>query len=200
MADLTDIRFAVYQRPVPKGNHAGFPIARARCEACKPGKRCGRRNCFGGVIVGVSITDDGGAELKAWEELVRVSAISARNRAAARVVESPGSVEVRLVFLVPRPAGHYTSRGQLSAEGERKPMPSSKPDWDKLSRSTVDGLTGAIVADDAQVTEALVTKVWAPRAGVLVRARAISRCGDWAVDELAIHGLPAVGAAQGALL
>lgn len=197
MAEPFDIRFSAPGRVVPKGNHAGFPIARGRCAECKPGAQCRRRNCFGGTIVGVVITDDGGGELEAWEEFAKVKAISARNAAGARIVEPPGALEVRMIFLVTRPQSHFTTKGALSAEGMRRPMPTTKPDWDKLSRSTADALTGALVTDDSQIAIALVAKVWGIKPGVLIRARTVSEPSDWVARELAAHKL---STAQGALL
>lgn len=193
-----DVRFFVPGKPVPKGNHAAFPIARGKCE-CK-GKGCARKNCFGGTLVGTVITDDKGKELEAWEAYVKIQAISARNAAACRLVEKPSALEVRLVFMFDRPQGHWTTKGQLSAEGLRNPIPSVKPDWDKVSRSTADALTGALCEDDGQIAIAAVAKIYAPeRAGVLIRARAIAAPAEWVLTELAAMGIKTPAAVQGGL-
>lgn len=182
-----DVRFFVPGVPVPKGNHDAFPVARGPCQVCRgPVKRCGKRNCFGGTIVGTAVTDDKGKELKSWEALIRVYAQSARNKAGSRLVEKPGAVEVRLVFLLSRPAGHYTTRGALSADGQRHPLPVSKPDWDKLSRAAADAMTGVLVEDDSQIVATRVSKSWAAtgKPGVLIRARQIFTDEDWVGFEL----------------
>lgn len=197
-----DISFVVDGTPVPKGNHAAFPIARGKCPACAPGKRCGKRNCFGGVLVGTTITDDGGKELEAWQGQIRISAISARNRAACRLVEAPGALEVRIVFVLERPAGHWTTKGALSADGLRRPMPTVKPDWDKLSRAVADGLIGALCTDDSQIVIAHVGKVYAPagrKACVVIGARAVDRQPAWISEMLGAVGIQTAAAAQGGL-
>lgn len=196
MPELLDLRFFVPGRVVPKGNHAAFPIARGKCE-CK-GRGCRRRNCFGGTLVGTVITDDGGDELKAWEAFVRAHAISARNRDGVKIVDRPGSIEIRLVFLFPRPQGHWTTRGQLSADGLRHPLPSVKPDWDKVSRSTADGLTEGLVVDDSQIVMAMVAKEYSERGpGVIIHARQISQHSTWVHDELRAVGLAPVAQQAG---
>lgn len=198
MSAPLDVRFFVPGSPVPKGNHAAFPIARGKCE-CK-GAGCRRRNCFGGTIVGTVVTDDKAKELEAWEQYVKVHAISARNAAGARLVEKPNALEVRLVFMFDRPQGHWTSKGQLSADGLRNPLPSVKPDWDKVSRATADALTGALCEDDGQIALAMVSKIYTPdRPGVVVRARQIGGVADWVLAELAELGIKTPAAVQGAL-
>lgn len=196
MSTPLDIRFFVPGRPIPKGNHDAFPIARGKCEDHGAGKFCRRRNCFGGTIVGTVVTDSKGDELKAWEAFVNVHAMSARNAIGARMVEPPGAVEVRLVFVLERPKGHTTKRGVLSAEGERKPLPTVKPDWDKLARATCDGLTNALVTDDAQLSCAMTQKVYGEKAGVLIRARTVTAPADWALTELAAGGIATLFSSQ----
>lgn len=197
---VDEISFMVPRKPVPKGSVNGYPIARGKCEECKPGQRCGRRNCFGGTIVGVSIADGGGKELEAWEGLVRIHATSARNAAGWRLIEKPGAIEVRFVFLRERPDGHLLSSGALSAEGLRNPLPITKPDEDKLARAVQDALTGSIVVDDSQVVSSHVAKAYtAGKPGLLVQIARISREPEWVLEMLRRHGL-AAPVTQGALL
>ena len=189
---MLDIRFKVDGVPVPKGSMSGFPIARGKCPSCKPGKPCRGRSCFGGTIVGVSVTDQGGKELEAWQELVFVRAMSARNAAGARAVARPGACEISLVFVMPRPAGHWTTAGLLTKEGMNKPMPSVKPDIDKMARATFDGISRALVEDDAQICVAPLAEVYAGLkgwTGVVVRARQVSALPAWALEELGYHGV-----------
>lgn len=187
---MLDIRFKVEGTPVPKGSMSGFPISRGKCSACKPGKPCRGRSCFGGIIVGVTVTDQGGKELEAWQELVFVRALSARNAASARPVARPGACEVSMVFVMPRPAGHWTDAGALTKEGLAKPLPSVKPDVDKMARATFDGISRALVEDDAQICVAPLAEVyagWKGWTGVVIRARQVSTVPAWAIEELAYH-------------
>lgn len=181
-----DVSFVVEGRPVPKGNMSGFPIARGKCKTCLAKKACQSRSCFGGVVVGVSVTDQGGGELKAWDELVYVRAMSARNTAGHRIVARPGAVQVDLAFVLTRPDGHWTDSGALTSTGRALPHPTTKPDWDKVSRGVCDGLSRALVEDDSQI---IVGKValrfadWRGWTGVVVHARQICDYESW-VDEL----------------
>lgn len=190
---MLDVRFKVEGTPVPKGSMSGFPIDRGPCSECKPGKPCRSRSCFGGRHVGVSVTDQGGKELEAWQELVFVRALSARNAAGARPVVRPGACEVTMVFVMPRPAGlwHPKREGELSSEGRARVLPSVKPDVDKMVRAVFDGISkAALVEDDAQICVAPIAEVyagWKGWTGVVVRARQVSSVPAWAVEELAYH-------------
>jgi Holliday junction resolvase RusA-like endonuclease len=203
---VLDVRFIVEGKPIPKGNHAAFPIRRGDCTTCKPGRPCGARNCFGGVLVGTVITDDGGKELEAWQQLIRVQAISARNRAAQRLVDPPASVEVSLIFLLPRPRDHWTASGQLTSQGRARRHPSVKPDGDKLARAVGDGLIGALVHDDSQIVigpqPSKVYTSYRGKTGVIVVARQLGdELPDWITDELVQFGIVVPGGpSQGVLL
>lgn len=203
---LLDVRFPVQGTPVAKGNMSGFPISRGKCDECKPGKPCRQRSCFGGTIVGVSVTDQGGKELEAWQQLIHVRAISARNAAGQRIVQKPGAVAVSMVFVLTRPGSHWTSsgNGNLSAEGRRMPFPTVKPDDDKIGRAVCDGLTGALAVDDSQFTVTKIAKEyagWKGWTGVVIQARQVVSRDQWVLDLMAGLGVwspPDV--AQGALL
>ncbi len=132
------------------------------------------------------MVDDGGKELEAWQELVFVQALSERNRQGMRVIARPGACAVSLVFVMPRPAGHWTAAGALTADGRTRMLPSVKPDFDKLTRAVLDGLSRALVEDDAQVCVGHVSKAyarWKGWTGVAVRARMVSEI-DAAAGEL----------------
>lgn len=187
-----DVRFSVEGIPVPKGNMSGFPVDRGPCRACKPGKPCRARNCFVGRAMGVSVTDQGGKELEAWQELTFVRAVSARNAAGMRVIARPNACEVVLVFVMPRPDGHWTPAGALTAAGRERLLPTVKPDVDKMTRAILDGITTALLEDDALVVVARVAEVyagWKGWTGACVRARQISSMDAWVEHELAYHGV-----------
>lgn len=192
MTPPLDVRFAVEGTPVPKGSMSGFPIDRGKCPTCKPSKPCRARNCFGGRSVGVSVTDQGGKELEAWQELVFVRAMSARNAAGMRAIARPNACEVVIVFVMPRPDGHWTQVGTLTPAGRDRTLPTVKPDIDKMTRAILDGITSALLEDDALVVVGQVAEDyagWKGWTGAAVRARQISSIPSWATDELACHGL-----------
>lgn len=200
-----NVRFVVEGIPVPQGSHSAFVFSRGECRTCKAKKPCNAKNCFRGLIVGASVTDQQGPELDAWRQLTKVRAMSARNAAGQRMVMRPGAVAVSLVFVLPRPDGHWTDSGALTAAGRARPLPTVTPDVDKLTRSIFDGgVTGVLAEDDAQIIAAPPAKVyanWRGWTGVDVHARQVSAYDAWVVDQLAHHGKwTPPGVAQGALL
>lgn len=70
-----------------------------------------------------------------------------------------GAVSVLITFLFPRLKGHFDTKGNL-----RKDAPffkTSRPDLDKLCRSTLDGITNVLIKDDSQVVTLIATKQYA---------------------------------------
>ena len=87
---------------------------------------------------------------------------------AARHLERPltRKVKLTLAFSFLRPTSHLTGAGKL-----RKGAPAvPSPDLDKLIRSTLDGLTGIVIADDK-----LVEEVWSWK-----------QYGDWSGAEIMV--------------
>lgn len=82
-----------------------------------------------------------------WREAVRAEC----QRHAAEPLT--GAVEVTLLFLMPRPKGHYrTGRNAGLLRAGAPSFPASAPDLDKLCRAVLDGLTaGGAYKDDGQV-------------------------------------------------
>lgn len=70
------------------------------------------------------------------------------------------SVELSLLFLLARPAGHYGSgrnAGNLRASAPARPA--TTPDFDKLTRAVCDGITqGGAIGDDKQIADCRVSK------------------------------------------
>lgn len=215
MAATDQLRFHVARKPLPKGSMSGFPLMRELCKVCKPARfcpracgacdqcspevKCDRRNCFGGKIIGVQITDGGDKPLKEWQELVAAHAKTAREVAKWPVLAKPAAVEIWLVFLVARPESHLTAAGGFNTDGLRHPVPVTKPDWDKLARAACDALTGAVLEDDSQIVGAHTAKTYASKPGLLVRIRQITRDPEWVLEELRAAGLP-TPVVQGTLL
>jgi Holliday junction resolvase RusA-like endonuclease len=79
-----------------------------------------------------------------------------------------GPLEVWLTFYVPRPSGHFNSKGELNAEGQRNPFPAKKPDVLKLARAVEDGMTSAVWRDDAQIVSEHIHKEWGEPARVVI--------------------------------
>lgn len=90
-----------------------------------------------------------------------------------------GPISLSLVFRMSRPKGHYGTgkRSQIVKQSAPK-WPIGRPDVDKLTRSTLDGLTdGGLFADDSQVCELFVRKTFTADAasGVWILARKMPR-------------------------
>jgi Holliday junction resolvase RusA-like endonuclease len=94
------------------------------------------------------LVNDNKPTQKAWRQAVSSSAYEARTTAGFETLTGPVSLQVE--FFLPRPK---------SAKKTAK-WKATKPDIDKLLRSTLDGLTDAgIFRDDALVVELSTTKV-----------------------------------------
>ena len=102
--------------------------------------------------------------VKPWREAVKWAALEILRRCEPDVTWEPltGPIRVDAVFRFPRPKSHYRTgkhAGELRADAPT--FKSSKPDGEKLERSTYDALTDAGVwRDDAQVVEVHWTKIY----------------------------------------
>ena len=105
----------------------------------------------------VSITNDN-PDAKQWQAIVSVTARGAMARAGFRDLFA-GPVEVEIVFFLPRPEGHFGTKGNLLPSA--RPMPSVKPDLDKLERCLLDGLSGVVYVDDCLVCDSRHKKRYA---------------------------------------
>jgi crossover junction endodeoxyribonuclease RusA len=70
-----------------------------------------------------------------------------------------GPVYVGITFLFARPKAHYNTKGLIKPNAPFHKV--SKPDIDKLCRSTLDGITGVLLKDDSQVACLMATKQYA---------------------------------------
>lgn len=80
-----------------------------------------------------------------------------------------GAVELWIVWEFPRPKSHYKGGrigGELKATAPARHR--QKPDHDKLLRAVLDGLTGVVYVDDAQVDKSHPWKKWSTRSGATV--------------------------------
>ena len=144
------IRVDVLGLPAPKGSGRAMLIAgRARFIASSSGANARKQ--------------------AAWLRAIQT--------AAKDVEVIPGPVWVAITFRMPRPAGHYTKRGELR---ESAPMhPVVAPDIDKLARLALDALTGLAFTDDSRVVWLRVGKQYA----VPGRAGASITVGAWCAEQ-----------------
>jgi Holliday junction resolvase RusA-like endonuclease len=101
-----------------------------------PAPQGSKRHVGNGVMVEMS-----GQKLKDWRADVKAAAYHAMWQMGQPVLVH-GPVGVSVCFTLPKPK---------SAPKTRRTWPDKRPDLDKLLRSTLDGLTGEVFADDAQV-------------------------------------------------
>lgn len=107
-----------------------------------------------GVKPRAIITNMSGERAKTWASIVSGAALDAVNGAPP----IDGSLQVTLVFFLPRPQAHSTKKGLRP----NAPLWVSKmPDIDKLARCALDALTGVVFVDDAQIARLVVEKRYA---------------------------------------
>jgi Holliday junction resolvase RusA-like endonuclease len=99
------------------------------------------------------------ARLRSWRQDVASTAKQTMSEQGAEAGIEP--VDVRLMFFLPRPQGHYGSgRNQNTVRPSAPPMPAVHPDLDKLIRSVLDALTGICFRDDKQVVSITAAKLY----------------------------------------
>lgn len=96
---------------------------------------------FVGVHAGRGVMVESSKKVKPWRQDV----VAAAREAMAGAAPIDGSLVVRMIFTVPKPA---------SAPKRRTIWPNKKPDVSKLARSTEDALvTAGAISDDARIVE-----------------------------------------------
>lgn len=99
-------------------------------------------------------------KLRSWDAAVREAAREACGQLEAPVfVAAP--LRVILVFRMTRPAGHWSKKAGGGLLPSAPLVPTTKPDGDKLARSTIDPLHGIVFDDDARIVELVIRKVYA---------------------------------------
>lgn len=123
--------------------------------------------------VGNGIMVESSAKVQPWREAVKAASLSIPHRAAE------GPVTVDIAFRLTRPKGHYgTGRNAGRLRESAPPRPTTKPDLDKLVRSTLDALKDAgVYRDDSQVVTLITAKHYVcagqvPGARIIVRRSA----------------------------
>jgi crossover junction endodeoxyribonuclease RusA len=116
------------------------------------------------VVAGRAVTTAANKKTKPWEIAIRSAA------QANFYCPSAAPVEVEVEFILPRPK---------SVSSETRPLPTVKPDLDKLLRCVLDALTGVAYVDDAQVTRVAARKAYAdnltPGAAITVMGRTLGQ-------------------------
>ena len=106
--------------------------------------------------VGHGIMVESSAKVKPWREAVKFAT-------PAMPTPLTGPVSVLIVFYVARPKGHYgTGRNAERIRYGAPYLPATRPDLDKLVRSSLDALgESGVFRDDAQVTTVMAHKIYA---------------------------------------
>jgi Holliday junction resolvase RusA-like endonuclease len=104
------------------------------------------------------------ANLVSWESAVRAGARNVLMDIGSTAIVFMG-VPIRLtaVFRMPRLMSHFAKKGENAGRvlASAPKYPTSKPDMDKLLRTTLDAMTKLVFDDDARVAETLMRKVYA---------------------------------------
>lgn len=109
--------------------------------------------------VGRGILIESSKKVKPWREAVKHAAYEAR----AGRAPFDGPLHVGVDFYLTRPRSHYrTGKNAALLRASAPPYPATKPDLDKLLRSTLDALGEAgIYTDDARVVSVTMNKHYA---------------------------------------
>ena len=105
----------------------------------------------GGIVVS---TVDDNPKSKGWKKIV---AKAAKEAFRGPLLEGPLIATFR--FYRPRPKNHFAKFG-LSKAGAQLLAPDTRPDVLKLARAAEDALIDVIYADDSQIVEEHLFKVW----------------------------------------
>jgi len=103
--------------------------------------------------VGNGIMRESCVRVKPWRFAVSQAALETGHEMLT------GPVYVGITFLFPRLKSHYNTKGIIKPNAPFHKI--SKPDIDKLCRSTLDGITGVLLKDDSQVASLIATKQYA---------------------------------------
>lgn len=111
--------------------------------------------------VGAGVMVESSAKVKPWRAVVTLAAAAAATEQGWEV-DPKGAVSVHAVFTLARPRSHYRAGANSHLLAKSAPSsPATRPDLDKLVRSTLDALTDAgVLADDSRVTILIAAKVY----------------------------------------
>jgi len=108
--------------------------------------------------LGVALTESAGPKVKTWREDVRTTVLA---DGPHRPITGP--VRATILFYLARPKSHYRTGRNAHLLRDSAPLfPTTKPDIDKITRSTLDALTSAgAYSDDSQVVSTFLAKHYA---------------------------------------
>lgn len=92
-----------------------------------------------------------------------------------------GPLELTLTFVVPRPKGHYGTRGLRPSAPAH---PTVKPDVLKLARAVEDALSGVVYRDDAQIVDEHLVKRYGEPAAAHITVASVQEAHQPATDTL----------------
>lgn len=76
-------------------------------------------------------------------------------------IEDDVAVELQVMVVVIRPAGHFKNDGSLSTEGLRHPIPANKkPDLDNAVKLIMDALNTRAYRDDVRIARIIAERRW----------------------------------------
>jgi Holliday junction resolvase RusA-like endonuclease len=146
------IRFTVYGKPEPAGSKRGFAFK--------------RKNGSTGVAI-----SDANPRSRDWKNAVASAAVEE----FGEIELLRGALSVRFTFHLVRPKGHYgTGRNSHVLKDSAPTHPTGKPDVLKLSRGVEDALTGVLWADDAQIVDERIEKIYGERFCVAITIMELS--------------------------
>ena len=105
--------------------------------------------------VGHGVMVESSTKVKPWREAVR-SQVQAALEKGVDPLPKGMPVAVQIIFCLPRPKSHYRTgrNAHLLRDDAPRTHVATRPDLDKLIRSTLDGLTsGGLYVDDSQVVD-----------------------------------------------
>lgn len=141
------IRLEVMGAPAPKGSSRAFVI---------PGQNR--------AVVAPSGSPQNKRALRSWDQAVRLAANEAVRAGVTGGVTDGGppfvdvALRLTILFRLARPSGHWAKRGGLKPSA--RAYPATKPDLDKLTRSTCDSLKGVIYDDDSRIVASSIEKIY----------------------------------------
>lgn len=119
-----------------------------------PGAQGSKRHMGGGHLI------ESSKRVAPWREAVKWAAIACiRDQQWEPTIEP---LAVTVTFTLARPRSHYRASGRMPVLKEGAPTaPTTRPDLDKLLRSTLDALTDAgALLDDSHVTALTAVKCY----------------------------------------
>lgn len=96
---------------------------------------------------------------------------------SAKAYQGPlltGAIKLTIVFIRPRPQGHYgTGRNEGKLKESAPPFLTTTPDTLKLGRAIEDACTGILWVDDSQIVHHTLTKQFGSRYTTTVRVESL---------------------------